>query len=168
MGLIFAPNRAMQQQRYLNEKAFYLSFASHEIVSPLTSVSWAIRYQRDQPDVLAKVEGAIGEILTTVNDVLSLQNLDRLSAKKLDKEPEQISALIDTLITNLSIVCTSTACGSKTKQPKATKPLLRKSTAYSLNAYSLIAYQRRQIFAQRRRSYSPGRASRHPVDRERP
>lgn len=95
----------MQQQRYLNEKAFYLSFASHEIVSPLTSVSWAIRYQRDQPDVLAKVEGAIGEILTTVNDVLSLQNLDRLSAKKLDKEPEQISALIDTLITNLSIVC---------------------------------------------------------------
>lgn len=103
--MIFAPNRAMQQQRYLNEKAFYLSFASHEIVSPLTSVSWAIRYQRDQPDVLAKVEGAIGEILTTVNDVLSLQNLDRLSAKKLDKEPEQISALIDTLITNLSIVC---------------------------------------------------------------
>lgn len=106
MGLIFARRRALQQQRFLNEKAFYLSFASHEIVSPLTSVSWAIRYKRDKPqEVLPKIENTIGEVLTTVNDVLSFQNLDRLSAKKLDKEPEQISTLIDSLIINLAIVC---------------------------------------------------------------
>lgn len=106
MGLIFAHRRAVRQQRYLNEKAFYLSFASHEIVSPLTSVSWAMRYQSDNLAALTpKIQGTISEVLTTVNDVLSFQNLDRLGAKKLQKEPEQISALLDTLITNLSIVC---------------------------------------------------------------
>jgi two-component system sensor histidine kinase VicK len=55
--------------------------------------------------MLPKIQGTIGEVLTTVHDVLSLQNLDRLSAKSLNKEPEQISTLLDTLITNLSIVC---------------------------------------------------------------
>ncbi len=106
MGLVFARRRAVAQAKFLGEKAFYLSFASHEIVSPLTSVSWAIRYKRDKlGEQLPKIETTISEVLTTVNEVLSLQNLDRLSAKKLNKEPEQISALIDTLITNLSIVC---------------------------------------------------------------
>lgn len=106
MGLVFARRRALQQQKYLNEKAFYLSFASHEIVSPLTSVSWAMRAKRDDlGEMLPKLESTISEVLTTVNDVLSLQNLDRLNAKKLDKEPEQISSLLDTLATNLSIVC---------------------------------------------------------------
>lgn len=106
MGLVFARRRAAAQARLLNEKAFYLSFASHEIVSPLTSVSWAIRYKRDKlTEQLPTIENTIGEVLTTVNEVLSLQNLDRLSSKKLDKEDEQISALLDTLITNLTIVC---------------------------------------------------------------
>jgi signal transduction histidine kinase len=106
MLLAWTRRRALYQQQYLNEKAFYLSFASHEIVSPLTSVSWAIRYKHDDvTELLPKIENTIGEVLTTVNDVLSLQNLDRLNSKKLTKEPEQISALIDTLITNLSIVC---------------------------------------------------------------
>lgn len=106
MGLVFARRRALAQSKFLNEKAFYLSFASHEIVSPLTSVSWAIRYKRDKlGEQLPKIEATIGEVLTTVNEVLSLQNLDRLSSKKLEKEDEQISTLLDTLITNLSIVC---------------------------------------------------------------
>ncbi len=106
MGLVFARRRAAAQARLLNDKAFYLSFASHEIVSPLTSVSWAIRYKRGQLDEqLPKIESTIGEVLTTVNEVLSLQNLDRLSSKKLDKEDEKISVLIDALITNLAIVC---------------------------------------------------------------
>jgi signal transduction histidine kinase len=106
MGLIFARRRALQQQKFLNEKAFYLSFASHEIVSPLTSVSWVLRSKRDDLDkLLPKIEASISDVLTTVTDVLSLQNLDRLSGKKLLKEPEKISQLIDTLIANLAIVC---------------------------------------------------------------
>ncbi|HEY5806308.1 MAG TPA: ATP-binding protein [Candidatus Saccharimonadales bacterium] len=106
MGVAWARRHALNQQKYLNEKAFYLSFASHEIVSPLTSVTWAIRYRRDNLiSTLPKIENTISEVLTTVNEVLSLQNLDRLNAKKLKKEPEQISTLLDTLITNLSIVC---------------------------------------------------------------
>jgi two-component system OmpR family sensor kinase len=106
MGLIFARRRALQQQKYLNEKAFYLSFASHEIMSPLTSVSWVLRERRANLDaILPKIQSTVAEVLTTVRDVLSLQNLDSLSNKKLKKEPEQISLLIDTLITNLSIVC---------------------------------------------------------------
>jgi signal transduction histidine kinase len=65
-----------------------------------------MRAGRDKIDtMLPKIQGTIGEVLTTVHDVLSLQNLDRLSAKSLNKEPEQISTLLDTLITNLSIVC---------------------------------------------------------------
>ncbi len=106
MGLTWARRRALRQQQYLNEKAFYLSFASHEIVSPLTSVSWFMREKRANFDaMLPKIQDTISEVLTTVNDVLSLQNLDRLSAKKLNKEPAQIAALLDTLATNLSIVC---------------------------------------------------------------
>lgn len=106
MGLVFARRRAIQQQKYLNEKAFYLSFASHEIMSPLTSVSWALRERRANLDaMLPKIQTTVAEVLTTVHDVLSLQNLDRLNAKKLNKEPENISTLLDTLITNLSIVC---------------------------------------------------------------
>lgn len=106
MGLVFARRRALRQQKYLNEKAFYLSFASHEIVSPLTSVSWVIReHSANLVAMLPKVQAAVAEVLTTVNDVLSLQNLDRLGSKKLTKEPEKLSELIDTLITNLAIVC---------------------------------------------------------------
>jgi signal transduction histidine kinase len=106
MGLIFARRRAIAQQNFLNQKAFYLSFASHEIVSPLTSVAWAIREKTSTAqNLLPKIQASISEVLSTVQDVLSLQNLDRLGAKKLKKEPTNISALIDTLITNLAIVC---------------------------------------------------------------
>lgn len=120
MGLAFARRRALQQQKYLNEKAFYLSFASHEIMSPLTSVSWFMRERRANLDaMLPKIQSTVAEVLTTVHDVLSLQNLDRLSSKKLQKEPEQISTLLDTLITNLSIVCEehSVRIENKTAEP---------------------------------------------------
>jgi len=125
MGLVVARRRALRQQQLLNEKAFYLSFASHEIVSPLTSVSWAIRYKHDKPDeVLPKIENTVSEVLTTVNEVLSLQNLDRLSAKKLNKEPEQISALLDTLITNLSIVCEQHEVRIENRTPEPEKAFM--------------------------------------------
>lgn len=135
MGLILVRRRALQQQRYLNEKAFYLSFASHEIVSPLTSVSWIMRARGGNlGDKLPVVQSTITEVLTTVNDVLSLQNLDRLSAKKLNSEPEQISALLDILITNLSIVCeqhevhieNKTAEADKTFTPSVDKLLFKR------------------------------------------
>ena len=122
MGLVFARRRALSQQKFLNEKAFYLSFASHEIVSPLTSVSWAMRYQgANISTLLPKLQGTINEVLTTVTDVLSLQNLDRLGAKNLQKEPEQISALLDTLITNLSIVCDQHEVSIKNQTAEADK-----------------------------------------------
>ncbi|HSX30030.1 MAG TPA: HAMP domain-containing sensor histidine kinase [Candidatus Saccharimonadales bacterium] len=122
-GLAWARRRAVQQQKYLDEKAFYLSFASHEIMSPLTGVAWILRYKEgDLSSVIPKIEQTITDVLGTVRDVLSLQSLDRLHAKQLTKEPIRPSELLDTLVNNLSIVSEEHGVTIQNSTPEADKP----------------------------------------------
>lgn len=108
--LVWTMRRSQYEQRYVSEKAFFLSFAGHEIRSPLTSVKWALQplltslpaHSKDHKTI-EKVDESLGHILDTVDDVLSLQATESFRDKKLEKENVRISEVIDTTIDSLRL-----------------------------------------------------------------
>jgi signal transduction histidine kinase len=115
--LLWLRRRAIYQQQYLTEKAFFLSFASHEIRSPLTSVSWAIQAIMNKsipPErssiFLERANQSIHNILSTVEDVLSLQRTEGLAMKNLNLSNEAIHPLLKFSIEGLSLTSTEKEC----------------------------------------------------------
>ncbi len=108
--LLWTKRRSEYQENYVSEKAFFLSFAGHEIRSPLTSVKWALQpLLTSLPDrsteqkTVEKIDESLGHILDTVDDVLSLQATESSRDKKLEKENVHISEVIDTTIDSLRL-----------------------------------------------------------------
>lgn len=108
--LLWTKRRSQYEQRYLTDKAFFLSFASHEIRSPLTSIAWALQpllnslpEKSSERRAIGKIHTSMKHILGTVDDVLSLQATEGLRGKKLEKEPVHIDELINTLIESLKL-----------------------------------------------------------------
>jgi len=110
MMIVWARRRQRFQQQFLAEKAFFLSFASHEIRSPLTSVAWALRkltsheHEHVQKESLEDLQRNLQHILGTVDDVLSLQGMERLQAKKLAKKPVAIHPILLASIDSLELM----------------------------------------------------------------
>lgn len=108
--LLWTKRRSEYQENYVSEKAFFLSFAGHEIRSPLTSVKWALQplltslpeHSTEQKTV-EKIDQSLGSILDTVDDVLSLQATESFRDKKLEKENVNISEVIDNTIDSLRL-----------------------------------------------------------------
>jgi signal transduction histidine kinase len=108
--LLWTKRRSEYQENYVSEKAFFLSFAGHEIRSPLTSVKWALQpllttlpeHSTEQKTV-EKIDESLSHILDTVDDVLSLQATESSRDKKLEKENVHISEVIDTTIDSLRL-----------------------------------------------------------------
>jgi len=108
--LLWTKRRSEYQENYVSEKAFFLSFAGHEIRSPLTSVKWALQplltslpEQSTEQKTVEKIDQSLGSILDTVDDVLSLQATESFRDKKLEKENVHISEVIDTTIDSLRL-----------------------------------------------------------------
>lgn len=115
--IFWGMRRAKYQQNYLTEKAFFLSFASHEIRSPLTSVSWALQALKSKtipPEkesiFLARTENSVRHILETIEDVLNLQNTEALKTKSLTLTEESIHTLLQLTLDNLSLVAAEKKC----------------------------------------------------------
>lgn len=115
--LLWLKRRAAHQQQYIAEKAFFLSFASHEIRSPLTSVSWALQAIRHKSVpaetssvFLERAEKSVHNILATVEDILNLQRTEGLAMKNLNLSNEAIHPLIQFSIDSLSLVSAEKEC----------------------------------------------------------
>ena len=115
--LLWLKRRALYQQRYVTEKAFFLSFASHEIRSPLASVAWALKAitNKNIPTekshvFLGRAEQSIQHILATVDDVLSLQRTEGLASQNLALNKIPIHSLLTSSIESLSLVSSEKEC----------------------------------------------------------
>jgi signal transduction histidine kinase len=111
MALYWSRRRARYQQQFLEEKAFFLSFASHEIRSPLASVAWALQALLSgtmPPDKIVtfmkRTELSVRSILSTIEDVLNLQSTEALKSKKLQLADENIHSLLIQTIESLSLI----------------------------------------------------------------
>ncbi len=110
VSIFWAKRRSKLEKQFLAAKAFFLSFASHEIRSPLTSVAWELRrltsheHEHIQKENLVELQNNLHHILSTVDDVLSLQGMERLQAKKLQKSPVSIHKIIEADIQSLLLM----------------------------------------------------------------
>ncbi len=128
--VVWARRRAWLQQQFLAEKAFFLSFASHEIRSPLTSVAWALRrlisHERKgiQKESLEDIQKNLQHILYTLDDVLSLQGMERLQTKQLDKKPVAIHSIIQAATESLELMSREHRIGIKDLTASADKLII--------------------------------------------
>jgi two-component system sensor histidine kinase VicK len=89
----------------VSEKAFFLSFASHEIRSPLVSIAWALEYiakQKNAPPVfLERATTSIHTILDTIEEVMEMQKTEQLSVSVTKRQSVQIHGLIYKIIDSM-------------------------------------------------------------------
>jgi signal transduction histidine kinase len=111
MALVWSRRRARYQQQFLEEKAFFLSFASHEIRSPLASVAWALQAllsgtmpQDKIVTFMKRTEQSVRSILATIEDVLNLQSTEALKSKKLQLTEEKIHDVLVQTAESLSLI----------------------------------------------------------------
>ncbi len=107
--VLWARRRAQLQQQFVSEKAFFLSFASHEIRSPLVSVAWALEYiakQKNAPPIfLERATQSIRNILNTIEDVMEMQKTEQLSVRAPEHHPVQIHGILYNIIDGLYLTC---------------------------------------------------------------
>ncbi len=120
-----------RQQSYISEKAFFLSFASHEIRSPLTGIAWALRSLRsgrrtDSKKTLAQVSDSLEQVLATIESVLSIEKNEYFKTKKLHKEPVNIYDIIQNAITSMHLAAAEHKVSIKNTSPG-------KQTVYSVD-----------------------------------
>lgn len=105
--LFWIKRRLQYQQRSVSEKAFFLSFASHEIRSPLTAAAASLRKApeatAEQPTV-KKVRASMEHILEILDDVISLQANEGLKNQGINKKPTHIHAVIKDAIESLKLL----------------------------------------------------------------
>lgn len=105
--LFWIKHRLQYQQRSVSEKAFFLSFASHEIRSPLTAAAASLKKApqniADAPAV-KKVRTNLEHILEILDDVISLQANEGLKNQGVNKKPTAIHAVIKDSIESLKLL----------------------------------------------------------------
>lgn len=105
--LFWIKHRLQYQQRSLSEKAFFLSFASHEIRSPLTAAAASLRKApestAEQPTV-KKVRASMEHILEILDDVISLQANEGLKNQGINKKPTHIHGVIKDSVESLKLL----------------------------------------------------------------
>lgn len=105
--IFWGRHKARYQHQFLASKAFFLSFASHEIRSPLSSIAWELEKLNVNDTDKSKLQTVgtnLKHILSTVDDVLSMQGLERLQAKKLQKQNVNVHNIITDAIDGLSLM----------------------------------------------------------------
>ena len=107
--VLWARRRAQLQQQFVSEKAFFLSFASHEIRGPLVSVAWALEYiakQKNAPPIfLERATASIRNILDTIEDVMEMQKTEHVTLHKPQRHPVQIHGILYQIIDGLYLTC---------------------------------------------------------------
>jgi signal transduction histidine kinase len=125
--LFWIKRRVRFQQQYVSEKAFFLSFASHEIRSPLTAVFLALKklpaHTRNEP-TMQKVEDSLQHTLSIIDDVLSLQATEGLKSQGVHKKPTQIHGIIKDTINSLHLLADQRGIKVVDKTSHADLPLM--------------------------------------------
>lgn len=101
-----------REQEFLAFKSELVSIASHEIRSPLTGITWIMDALLEKPESMSEkqtydikmVKNKSEELLATINDLLDGAVAEKLSKKKLIKQPIQMKALLDKIANNSSLV----------------------------------------------------------------
>ena len=105
--LFWIKRRIQYQQRSVSEKAFFLSFASHEIRSPLTAAAASLKKAPEnitEAPSVKKVRASMEHILDILDDVISLQANEGLKRQGINKKPTPIHNVIKDSIESLSLL----------------------------------------------------------------
>lgn len=101
-----------REQEFLAFKSELVSIASHEIRSPLTGITWIMDALLDKPDGMSEkqtydikmVKNKSEELLSTINDLLDGAVAEKLSKKKLIKQPIPVKALFEKITDNAFVI----------------------------------------------------------------
>jgi len=98
-----------KEEEYMEAKAVFLSVASHDLHSPLTGINWAaqaLAAQTSDPkqkERLMAIEQSSKAMLQTVDDALSITDLDRLARQKVMPTEVDLLELIDGVINGFKL-----------------------------------------------------------------
>jgi two-component system phosphate regulon sensor histidine kinase PhoR len=93
-----------KEEAYIEAKTVFLSVASHDLHSPLTGINWAahaLAMQAKDPkqkERLLAIEQSSRTVLQTVDDALSITNLERLAKQKVMRTNVDLLELLDGVI----------------------------------------------------------------------
>jgi len=101
-----------REQEFLAFKSELVSIASHEIRSPLTGITWIMDALLKEGEGLSEkqkydidlVKNKSEELLLTVNDLLDGAVAEKLSKKKLSKQPIQVKTLFEEIMNDSFLV----------------------------------------------------------------
>lgn len=108
MGVVLSllyRGRLLEEQR-IQQKAEFLSVASHEIRSPLTGVKWAMDAALETPDsalheikpILTTARDTLVSLIARTNNLLDVALLETRGAQALKKEPTSLLSLIQEVV----------------------------------------------------------------------
>lgn len=112
--LILAAEGARRRRHVqaLEQKAEFLSVASHQIRTPLTGIRWAVERILNSPkstldpkdrDVLSLVHDSSLGLLTRVNNLLDVAAVEQRGSIVLHKEPLHVRTLIEDIVSSLTL-----------------------------------------------------------------
>jgi two-component system OmpR family sensor kinase len=98
-----------KEEEYIEAKTVFLSVASHDLHSPLTGINWAAQalaaQSKDprQKERLLAIEKSSRAVLQTVDDALSITNLEHLAKQKVMPREVDLLELIDGAINGFKL-----------------------------------------------------------------
>jgi|GEM_PF-4168270 len=98
-----------REEDYMEAKTVFLSVASHDLHSPLTGINWAAQAlateAKDprQKERLLAIEQSSRAMLQTVDDALSITNLERLAKQKVEPKNIDLLELVDGAINSFKL-----------------------------------------------------------------
>jgi signal transduction histidine kinase len=102
-------NNLRQEEAYMEAKTVFLSVASHDLHSPLTGINWAVgalAAQATDPvqkERLLAIEQSTRSVLQTVDDALSITNLEHLAKQKVEPKNVDLLELVDGAINGFKL-----------------------------------------------------------------
>jgi signal transduction histidine kinase len=98
-----------REEAYIEAKTVFLSVASHDLHSPLTGINWAAQdlaaqaTDPKQKEKLQAIEQSSRAVLQTVDDALSITNLEHLAKQKVEQKNVDLLELIDGAINGFKL-----------------------------------------------------------------
>jgi two-component system phosphate regulon sensor histidine kinase PhoR len=98
-----------KEEAYIEAKTVFLSVASHDLHSPLTGINWAAHALAEQAsdpkqkEKLLAIEQSSRTVLQTVDDALSITNLERLAKQKVTRSSVDLLELLDGVVNGFKL-----------------------------------------------------------------
>jgi signal transduction histidine kinase len=98
-----------KEEEYIEAKTVFLSVASHDLHSPLTGINWAaqaLAAESQDPKQKARllaIEQSSKAVLQTVDDALSITNLERLAKQRVMPSNVDLLELIDGVVNGFKL-----------------------------------------------------------------